>query len=104
TSPPIGGCSDRGSRSGSWEGRGMSDSRRGKRRSFVPGVDGRAALESRLLLSAAKVVAEAAPTKEIHYHTADSGKVARIHDVDGEIYAVRVFGQGFVRAKPMSNG
>ena len=81
----------------------MSDPRRGNRRSFVPSVDGTAALESRLLLSGAKVVA-AAHTANIQFHVANGGKIARITDVDGEKYAVAVIGQGFVKAKPESGG
>jgi len=84
----------------------MSDLRRGNRRSFSPGDSGLAALESRLLLSTAKVTAAMNGNHpgKIQSNVANAGKVARVRDVDGEIYEVRVIGRGFVRGRPESNG
>lgn len=82
----------------------MSDLRRSGRRAFVPCVDGRAQLESRLLLSGAKATVAAKSVGQIHYQTAFGGKIALIKDVDGELWSVVVVGVGYVRAKPMSGG
>ena len=82
-------------------------------RKFQPGLDGQ--LESRFLLSTAAAKAgggQVHPDKVVngkivgHVHTqvANHGTVARIDDVDGEIYDVILTGPGRLRATPMKGG
>lgn len=79
--------------------------RRSDRRAFQPGGEGRPDLESRLLLSAARVSAKAVEAKGyVQYFTAHGGQIARLIDTDGEVYSVDVVGTGTVHAQPMKGG
>ena len=84
--------------------------RRSGRRAFRPGLDDRMGgqLEARQLLSTVHALNNHDPVlqlqKNIAYHTAFGGKIAKIRDTDLELYNVVLTGTGSVRAKPMAGG
>ncbi|MDB5350723.1 MAG: hypothetical protein JWN86_1970 [Planctomycetota bacterium] len=93
----------------------MSRDRQGRhrsgRRAFRPGLDDRTCgqLEGRQLLSTVSIFNNHDDPvfhvqKNIQYHTAFGGKIAKIRDTDLELYNVVLTGTGSVRAKPMSGG